>query len=125
MAIQPMYIVMVRGKGLFLVQPLEGETPAEAIEESLGLRSGYSVGTVQMDLPEGVDEVWVALAEGEGPNGAPYFEYRALHPDLTEEQAQEQLEQAGETVLKLNRSRIYRERDYRPEPDEPPVEWKP
>lgn len=127
MAIQPMYVVMVRGRGLFLVEPVEGETQAESIERALALKSGYSTGLVYIEVPEGVDEAWVAFAEGEGPTGAPTFEYRALHPDLTEEQAHEQLAQAGETAIKLNRTRIYRQYDRAPAPEEeePPVEWKP
>ncbi|MFZ5814048.1 MAG: hypothetical protein ACOY93_01920 [Bacillota bacterium] len=126
MAVQPMYVVLVRDRGLFLVQPLEGESQAEAIEKSLGLKGGYSGGLVELEVPEGVDEAWVAWVEGEGPTGAPYFEYRALHPDLTEEQVNRQLEAAGETAIKLNRSRIYREADRTaaPEPEGPPIEWQ-
>lgn len=127
MAVQPMYVVMIRGRGLFLVEPVEGETQAASIERALGLKSGYSTGLVYMDVPEGVDEAWIAFVEGEGPTGAPYFEYRALHPDLTEEQVNAKLEEAGETAIKLNSSRIYREGDQAPpaEPEEPPVEFNP
>lgn len=125
MAVQPMYVVMVRGKGLFLVEPVAAETQAQSIERTLGLKSGYSTGLVQLDLPESVDEAWIAWVEGEGPNGAPYFDYRALHPDLTEEQATAELEQRGETAVKLNRTRIYREGDRTDiADDEPPVEWR-
>ena len=126
MTVQPMHVVMVRGRGLFLVKPLPGEGQGEAIEKSLGLKGGYSAGLVQIEMPEGVDEAWIAFVEGEGPTGAPYFEYRAFHPDLTEEQVNQRLEEAGETALKLHRSHIYDEddRNATPEPDEPPIEWQ-
>jgi hypothetical protein len=127
MAVQPMYVVLIRGRGLFLVEPVEGESQAESIERALGLKGGYSTGLVYMEVPQGVDEAWIAFVEAQGPTGAPAYEYRALHPDLTEEQANEQLEQAGETAIKLNRSRIYRQFDQAPaqEEEEPPIEWKP
>lgn len=125
MAVRPMHVVMVRGRGLFLVQPLPGEEQGEAIEKSLGLKGGYSAGLVQIDMPEGVDEAWIAWVEGEGPTGAPCFEYRAFHPDLTEAQVHQRLEEAGETAIKLHRSHIYGEADRNaPEPDEPPVKWQ-
>lgn len=126
MAVQPMYVVMVRARGLFLVQPLEGEGQGEAIERSLGLKGGYSAGLVHIDMPEEVDGAWIAFVEGEGPTGVPSFEYRAFHPDLTEGQVHARLEENGETAIKLNRSHIYREADRgaAPEPEEPPIEWQ-
>lgn len=125
MAMQPMHVVMIRGKGLFLVVPLPEESQGEAIEKSLGLKGGYSAGLVEIEMPEGVDEAWIAFVEGENAAGAPYFEYRAFHPDLTEEQVKAKLDEAGETALKLNRTHIYGENDRNaaPEPDEPPIEW--
>lgn len=126
MPVQPMHVVMVRGRGLFLVKPLPDEPQGEAIEKSLGLKGGYSAGLVEIDLPEGVDEAWIAWVEGEDSTGIPYFDYRAFHPDLTEAEVNERLEEAGETAIKLHRSHIYGEADRNaaPEPDDPPVEWQ-
>lgn len=126
MAVQRMYVVMVRDRGLFLVEPLPNEAPGEAIEKCLGLKGGYSAGLAEIDMPEGVDEAWIAWVEGEAPTGAPYFEYRAFDPGLTEEQVNQRLAEAAETALKLYRSHIYREHDRSaaPEADEPPIEWQ-
>ncbi len=121
-----MYVVMIRGRGLVLVEPLPNETQAEAVEKSLGLKGGYSAGLVQIDMPEGVGEAWIALVAGEGPTGATYYDYRAFSPTLTEEQVHEQLTAAGEEAVKLNRSHIFGagDRNAAPESDDPPVIWK-
>jgi len=126
MAVVPMYVVMIRGQGLALVQPLENESQAEAIEKSLGLKGGYSAGLVHLEMPEGVAEAWIALATGDGPTGAPYYEYRAFPPEWTEEQVQQRLAESGEDAVKLNRSRIYGESDRNaaPQPEAPPIEWR-
>jgi hypothetical protein len=108
MALKDMYVVLVRERGLFLVEPRAGLSQAEAIEAALGLRQGYSTGLVRLELPGGADEAWVAWVEGTLPNGQPYFEYRALDPTLSEPEVHSHLEQNGEEILKLHRSHIYR-----------------
>jgi len=103
-----MYVVLVREKGLFLVQPIPGQTQAATIEAVLGVGGGYSAGLVAVDLGSGASSAWVAWVEGESAHGTPYFEYRTLDGSLSEDEVQSRLAQAGESVLRLNRSEIHR-----------------
>lgn len=103
-----MYVVLTREKGLFIIEPAAGKTQADTIQEALGLDGGYSGGKVCVDVPEGATESWVAWVEGEGPTGHPYFNFRAFDAALTEDEVTARLAGAGETILKLNRSEVYR-----------------
>lgn len=103
-----MYVVLVREKGLFLIEPVEGMSQGAAVEAALGMKGGYSTGKVCVDLPEGAAEAWVAWVEGQGPNEQPYFLFHAFDADLTEEQVEAILKGRGEEPLKLNRSLVYR-----------------
>jgi hypothetical protein len=121
MTMKPMYVVMFREKGLFVVEPVEGVTQRAAIEAALATKGGYSAGLVDVDIPEGADEVWAAWVEGEGPRG-PYFIYRTLDAALSEAEAEARLKAAGEEPIKLNKSLIYHPSDRRIEPEEPEVQ---
>lgn len=100
-----MYVIMVREKGLFVVEPVAGEDTRTTVENALGLKGGYSSGLVALDVPEGSGDIWIAWVEGEA-NGKPYFEYRALDGALSEEEATQRLQDAGEEPLKLNQTTI-------------------
>lgn len=108
MPLRWVYVVLVREKGLFLVEPAEGLTQAAAVEAALGLKGGYSAGKVSVELAETADEAWVAWVEGATPAGQPYFLFRAFDPALSEEQVEAQIRADGEEVLKLNRSEVHR-----------------
>ncbi len=108
MAAKWVYVVLVREKGLFLVEPVEGMSQGAAVEAALGMKGGYSAGKVSVDLPDGADEAWVAWVEGQGPNDQPYFLFHAFDPTLSEEQVEAILKERGEEPLKLNRSQVYR-----------------
>jgi hypothetical protein len=99
---------MVRERGLFLVEPREGMTHKELIEAALGLKGGYSAGLVELEIPDGAGEVWLAWVETQAPNGSPLFEYRALPGAMAEAEVEAALAAAGEEILKLNRSLIHR-----------------
>ncbi len=103
----PMYVVLVRDKGLFLVEPVEGKPQGETIEDALELKVGYSTGLVYLDLPRETEKAWVAWVEGENPDGSPYFEYRAFDGALTEEQVLDRLREAGEEPLKMNLTEVH------------------
>lgn len=103
-----LHVILTREKGLFVIEPAEGKSQAELVLEALGLGGGYSGGKVYVDVPEGAAEAWVAWVEGAGPNGHPYFNFRAFDSDLSEEEVVARLEARGETPLKLNRSEVYR-----------------
>lgn len=127
MAERPMYVVLLREKGLFLVEPTEGYTQREAVESALGLGGGYSAGMVYVDVPEGAAEAWAAWVEGEAPNGKPYFMLRAFDASLTEAEVEERLREAGEEAHKLVFGPIHRPGERRPDVDEEPpaVEFNP
>lgn len=108
MAERQIYVVLTREKGLFLVEPVEGLSQREIVEQAIGMKGGYSVGKVFVDLPAETEAAWAAWVEGEGPNGAPYFMMRAFDGSLTEEQVLERLDESKETPLKLNRTPVYR-----------------
>lgn len=108
MAERQIYVVLTREKGLFLVDPVEGMSQRETVLEAIGMKGGYSVGKVFVDLPPETKEAWAAWVEGEGPNGAPYFMMRAFDGSLTEEQVLERLNEMKETPLKMNRSPVHR-----------------
>jgi hypothetical protein len=108
-----MYVVLVREKGMFLVEPVPGVSQKDAIECALGLAGGYSAGLIPVDLPEGTDEAWAVWVEGKEPSGRPYFFFRAFDPSLTEAEVEAQLAERGEEPLKLNLTPIHRARDYR------------
>lgn len=121
MALRPMYIVMFREKGLFVVEPVAGMAQSAAVEAALHAKGGYSAGLVEVEIPEGAGEVWVAWVEGEGARGL-YFMFRTLDGALTEADAEAALKAAGEEPLKLNRSAIYHPSERRLERDEPDVQ---
>lgn len=102
-----MYVVLMREKGVLLVEPVAGMSQGETVRSALGVEGGYSAGRVLVDVPEGADEAWAAWVEGEA-NGRPYFLLKAFHADLSEDEVTRLLAEAGETPLKLNRSPIYR-----------------
>ena len=120
MALRALYIVMLREKGLFVVEPVAGMAQSAAIVAALHVKGGYSAGLVEVEIPEGASEVWAAWVEGEGARG-PYFMFRTLDGALTIAAAEAQLKAAGEEPLKLNRSPIYHPTE-RPESDEPDVQ---
>lgn len=101
MPLQDMYVVLVRGKGLFPILPVPNEKPGQTIEAALGLKGGYSLGMVEADLPEGTTETWVAWVEGTTPAGHPHFEFTCLPAHLSEEEAEAALAEAGKEPLKL------------------------
>jgi hypothetical protein len=121
MALRPMYIVMFREKGLFVLEPVPGMTQSAAIEAALHTQGGYSAGLVEVEIPEGASEVWAAWVEGEGARG-PYFMFRTLDGALTEAEAEAALKASGEEPLKLNRSLIYHPTDRPLANDEPAVQ---
>lgn len=106
MATRDMYVVMVREKGMFLVEPVPGKTQREVVEDATGLQGGYSAGLVPVDLPEGAVEAWAAWVEGEA-NGRPYFFFRAFDAALSEEEVLAHLKANGEEPLKLNITTIH------------------
>lgn len=108
LAATEMYVVLIREKGLFLVEPVPGQAPAATIEAVLGVGGGYSAGLVAVDLAPGATEAWVAWVEGETTTGTPYFEYRTLDGSLSEAEVESTLAAAGESVLRLGRSEIHR-----------------
>lgn len=112
MPFKQVYIVMVRDKGLYLVEPVEGQEKSATIEAALGIRSGYSAGLMSFEFPEGSGEVWVAWVELEAPNGRPYFDYRVLDGALSEEEATAQLREVGEEPLKLYQTRLLHPGDH-------------
>lgn len=116
MTVRAVYVVLLREHGLFLAEPTEGEGQRTTMERVLGLKGGYSGGLVELDLPEGAEEYWVAWVELEGPGDRPLFEYRALDGRLTEAEAQARLHAAGEEPLKMNRSPLYSAANPRPVP---------
>lgn len=127
MAERPIYVVLLREKGLFLVEPVAGYTQREAVEAALGLGGGYSAGMVYVDVPEGATEAWAAWVEGEGPTGKPYFMLRAFDASLTEAEVEERLRAAGEEAHKLVLGPIHRpDQPRRQDEEEPPaVEFQP
>lgn len=100
-AVREMYVVMVRERGMLLVEPVPGKSQREAIEDATGLQGGYSAGLVPVDLPERATEAWACWAEGEA-NGQPYFFFRAFPAELSEEAVVAELSAKGEEPLKLN-----------------------
>lgn len=121
---RPIYVVLLREKGLFLVEPTEGFSQREAVEAALGLGGGYSAGLVYVDVPEDAVEAWAAWVEGTAPTGRPYFMLRAFEASLTEAEVEERLRAAGEEAHKLVRGPIYRPTERRQE-EPPPVEFRP
>jgi hypothetical protein len=115
MAVKEVYVILVREKGLYLVEPVPGQDKKETIEASLGLKSGYSGGLMQLDLPEGDDEFWLAWVETETPDGRPYFDYRTLEGSLTEEEATARLREQGEEPIRLQKTRVRK-------PTDPPLD---
>jgi len=112
-----MYVVLIRERGLLLVEPKSGMSQGETVKSALNVDGGYSAGRVEVDIPEGATEGWVAWVEGEGPDGKPYFFYRAFDAALAEADVEAKLAQDNETPLRLNRSEIYHATDERPDDD--------
>jgi len=117
MPIREMYVVLLRERGLLLVEPKLGLSQGETVKRALNVDGGYSAGRVEVDIPEAATDGWVAWVEGEGPNGKPYFFFRAFDSKLTEAEVEAKLEEVNETVLKMNRSEIYYATDQKPEDD--------
>lgn len=105
------YVVMVREKGLYLVEPVPGQEKSATIEAALGIRSGYSAGQMCFEFPEKSAEVWLAWVELQTATGRPYFDYRVLDGSLTEEEAIAELQAANEEPLKLHHTRLLRPGD--------------
>jgi hypothetical protein len=114
-ATRDMYVVMVREKGMFLVEPVPGRSQRETVEEATGVQGGYSAGLVPVELPEGATEAWACWVEGEA-NGQPYFFFKAFASSLSEDEVTAQLREAGEEPLKMNLTPIH----YAPPPGAPP-----
>lgn len=108
MPTEDMYVVLVRDKGLFVIEPVPGETPGETIELALGLKGGYSSGLVEVNIPDGATHAWVAWVESTTPAGLPHFEFTCLDGELTEAEASERLRGAGQEPLRLERTEIIR-----------------
>jgi hypothetical protein len=117
MPVREMYVVLLRERGLLLVEPKSGMSQGETVKSALNVDGGYSAGRVEVDIPDAATEGWVAWVEGEGPDGKPYFFFRAFDAALTEADVEAMLAQTNETPLRLNRSEIYRATDERPNSD--------
>jgi hypothetical protein len=117
MPMREMYVVLLRERGLLLVEPKSGLSQGETVKSALNVDGGYSAGRVEVDIPETATEGWVAWVEGEGPNGKPYFFFRAFDSTLSEGEVESVLSEANETALRLNRSEIYHATDEKPNDD--------
>lgn len=106
MPLKEAYVVMVREKGIYLVEPVPKQEKSATIQAALGIRSGYSAGLMSFAFPEHSDDVWTAWVELETPSGRPYFDYRVLDGALSEDEAIAQLRAAGEEPLKLFHTRL-------------------
>jgi len=117
MPMREMYVVLLREQGLRLVEPKSGMSQGETVKSALNVDGGYSAGRVEVDIPEAATDGWVAWVEGEGPNGKPYFFFRAFDSKLSESEVEAILNEANETALRLNRSEIYHASDDKPNDD--------
>jgi len=117
-----MYVVLVREKGMFLVEPVPGVSQREAIERALGLGGGYSAGLVPVDLPDEADQAWACWVEGHDPAGRPYYFFRAFPAALSEADVEARLRERDEEAVKINVTPIYWARNSRPVADEPPAQ---
>lgn len=120
-----MYVVLVREKGMFLVEPVPGISQREAIERALGMGGGYSAGMVPVDLPADADEAWACWVEGQDPAGRPYFFFRAFPAALTEAEVEARLKEKGEEPVKMNLTPIHWARNslpVAPAEEEPPAQ---
>lgn len=108
-----MYVIMVREKGMFLVEPVPGLSQREAIERAIGLGGGYSAGLVPVDLPDDAIEAWACWVEGRDPGGRPYFFFRAFPADLSEAEVEARLAEAGEEPVKMNQTPVHWARNSR------------
>ncbi|HWI63502.1 MAG TPA: hypothetical protein VNT75_16820 [Symbiobacteriaceae bacterium] len=122
MATREMYVVLVREKGMFLVEPVPGVSQREAIERALGLGGGYSAGQVPVDVPDDADEAWACWVQGEDPTGRPYFFFRAFPASLEEAAVEAQLRELNEEPVKMNLTPIHWARNSRPLETEPAPE---
>lgn len=123
MATHEMYVVLVREKGMFLVEPVPGVSQREAIERALGLGGGYSAGLVPVDVPDEADEAWACWVEGRDPaTGRPYFFFRAFPSSFDEAEVEARLREQDEEPVKMNLTPIHWARLSRPLEKEPPAE---
>ncbi|HYF93522.1 MAG TPA: hypothetical protein VD969_15015 [Symbiobacteriaceae bacterium] len=123
MPTREMYVVLVREKGMFLVEPVPGLSQREAIERTLGMGGGYSAGLVPTDVPDGADEAWACWVEGQDAGGRPYFTFRAFPAALTEADVLARLEERSEEPVKMNLTPVYWARRTRSAVEaEPPVQ---
>lgn len=117
MPMREMYVVLLRERGLLLVEPKSGMSQGETVKSALNVDGGYSAGRVEVDIPEAATEGWVAWVEGVGPDGKPYFFFRAFDTALSEAEVEAALAEANETPLRLNRSEVYRATEEKPNND--------
>ena len=106
MPVEDMYVVLLREKGLFAVRPVPGQASGATIEAALGVKGGYSTGLIEVNLPAGATQAWVAWVEDRTAGGVPHFEFRCFDPSLTAEEVEATIRESGQETLRINRSEI-------------------